>query len=50
MVQHGADGKIYYTFEFVAQAPNFTRHALSAIAIGNGMECIFYYFTEKWIV
>ncbi|KAL9388670.1 hypothetical protein Peur_017275 [Populus x canadensis] len=34
--EHGADGKIYYTFEFVAQAPNFTRHALSAIAIGNG--------------
>ncbi|KAJ6772827.1 PSBP-LIKE PROTEIN 1 CHLOROPLASTIC [Salix koriyanagi] len=34
--EHGADGKVYYTFEFVAQAPNFTRHALSAIAIGNG--------------
>ncbi|CAI0443051.1 unnamed protein product, partial [Linum tenue] len=30
------DGRAYYTFEFVAQAPNFTRHALSAIVIGNG--------------
>ncbi|CAK7325625.1 unnamed protein product [Dovyalis caffra] len=47
--EHDADGKTYYTFEFVAKAPNFTRHALSAITIGNGMECIVYYFTEKWI-
>jgi len=30
------DGKTYYTFEFVAQAPNYTRHALSTITIGNG--------------
>jgi photosystem II oxygen-evolving enhancer protein 2 len=30
------DGKVYYRFEFVALAPNFTRHALSAVAIGNG--------------
>ncbi|CAN0837076.1 PsbP-like protein 1, chloroplastic [Linum grandiflorum] len=30
------EGRAYYTFEFVAQAPNFTRHALSAIVIGNG--------------
>uniref|UniRef100_A0A0F7GXA3 PsbP-like protein 1 n=1 Tax=Monsonia emarginata TaxID=28966 RepID=A0A0F7GXA3_9ROSI len=30
------DGKIYYTIEFVAQAPNYTRHALSTISIGNG--------------
>uniref|UniRef100_A0A0F7GYE2 PsbP-like protein 1 n=1 Tax=Hypseocharis bilobata TaxID=253189 RepID=A0A0F7GYE2_9ROSI len=30
------DGKVYYTFEFVAQAPNYTRHALSTITIGNG--------------
>lgn len=34
--EHDVDGKAYYTFEFVAQAPNFTRHALSAICIGNG--------------
>ncbi|KAL5554801.1 hypothetical protein UlMin_042202 [Ulmus minor] len=30
------DGKRYYTFEFVAQAPNYTRHALSTISIANG--------------
>ncbi|CAI9113197.1 OLC1v1013763C1 [Oldenlandia corymbosa var. corymbosa] len=34
--QHEADGKVYYTFEFVAQAPNFTRHALTSVSIGNG--------------
>ncbi|KAG8651297.1 psbP-like protein 1, chloroplastic [Manihot esculenta] len=34
--QHDVDGKAYYTFEFVAQAPNYTRHALSTISIGNG--------------
>ncbi|XP_071694444.1 psbP-like protein 1, chloroplastic [Rutidosis leptorrhynchoides] len=34
--EHEVDGIVYYTFEFVAQAPNFTRHALSTIAIGNG--------------
>lgn len=37
MVQHDVDGKAYYTFEFTVQAANFTRHALSAITIGNGM-------------
>ncbi|KAJ9684168.1 hypothetical protein PVL29_016589 [Vitis rotundifolia] len=35
-VEHDVDGKAYYTFEFTVQAPNFTRHALSAITIGNG--------------
>uniref|UniRef100_A0A0D9VVR0 PsbP C-terminal domain-containing protein n=1 Tax=Leersia perrieri TaxID=77586 RepID=A0A0D9VVR0_9ORYZ len=30
------DGRTYYTFEFTAQAPNFTRHALGAIAVANG--------------
>jgi hypothetical protein len=35
--QHEVDGKIYYRFEFVAQAPNYTRHALSAVSVGNGM-------------
>ncbi|PIA38940.1 hypothetical protein AQUCO_02700258v1 [Aquilegia coerulea] len=35
--EHEVDGKIYYTFEFLAKAPNYTRHGLSAIAIGNGM-------------
>ncbi|KAJ0979494.1 hypothetical protein J5N97_014968 [Dioscorea zingiberensis] len=34
--EHDVDGKAYYTFEFIAQAPNFTRHALGAITIGNG--------------
>ncbi|KAK6234152.1 hypothetical protein QUC31_006558 [Theobroma cacao] len=34
--EHDVDGKAYYTFEFVAQAQNFTRHALSAVCIGNG--------------
>eukprot|EP01018_Ginkgo_biloba_P020596 Gb_31653 [translate_table: standard] len=31
-----AEDKTYYTFEFVAKAPNYTRHALGTIAIGNG--------------
>ncbi|CAO2818454.1 unnamed protein product [Amaranthus hypochondriacus] len=30
------EGKTYYTFEFMAQAPNYTRHALSVICINNG--------------
>lgn len=30
------DGKVYYRFEFIAQAPNYTRHALSTVSIGNG--------------
>ncbi|XP_068644264.1 psbP-like protein 1, chloroplastic isoform X2 [Aristolochia californica] len=34
--QQDVDGKAYYTFEFVAQAPNFTRHGLGAVTIGNG--------------
>lgn len=34
--EHDVDGKAYYTFEFVAQAPNYTRHALSTIAVANG--------------
>nr|CAD1828740.1 unnamed protein product [Ananas comosus var. bracteatus] len=34
--EHDVDGKAYYTFEFTAQAPNFTRHALGAITIANG--------------
>ncbi|GER40146.1 oxygen-evolving enhancer protein 2 [Striga asiatica] len=33
---HEVEGKAYYTFEFTAQAPNYTRHALSTISIGNG--------------
>lgn len=36
LVQQDIDGKAYYTFEFIAQAPNYTRHALSTISIGNG--------------
>lgn len=34
--EHDVDGKTYYTIEFLAQAPNYTRHALSAVCIGNG--------------
>ncbi|KAM5556258.1 psbP-like protein 1, chloroplastic [Rosa sericea] len=34
--EHEIDGKTYYTFEFVAKAPNFTRHALSTISVNNG--------------
>ncbi|KAK6148629.1 hypothetical protein DH2020_019541 [Rehmannia glutinosa] len=34
--EHEVDGKAYYTIEFIAQAPNYTRHALSAVCIGNG--------------
>nr|XP_012568886.1 psbP-like protein 1, chloroplastic isoform X2 [Cicer arietinum] len=34
--EHDIDGKVYYRFEFVAKAPNYTRHALSAVCIGNG--------------
>jgi photosystem II oxygen-evolving enhancer protein 2 len=37
MVQHDADEKVYYTNESVAQAPNFTCHAPSAITIGSGI-------------
>lgn len=34
--EHEIDGKAYYTIEFIAKAPNYTRHALSTISIGNG--------------
>ncbi|KAL5210478.1 hypothetical protein ABZP36_006101 [Zizania latifolia] len=34
--ENDVDGRTYYTFEFTAEAPNFTRHALGAIAIVNG--------------
>ncbi|XP_061374418.1 psbP-like protein 1, chloroplastic [Gastrolobium bilobum] len=30
------DGKAYYRFEFIAKAPNYTRHALTTVSIGNG--------------
>uniref|UniRef100_R7VZH9 PsbP-like protein 1, chloroplastic n=1 Tax=Aegilops tauschii TaxID=37682 RepID=R7VZH9_AEGTA len=36
VVQTDIDGRAYYTFEFTAQAPNFTRHALGTITIANG--------------
>ncbi|XP_072071720.1 psbP-like protein 1, chloroplastic isoform X2 [Arachis hypogaea] len=36
MLQQDIDGKAYYRFEFIAQAPNYTRHALSTVSIGNG--------------
>ncbi|KAE9604940.1 hypothetical protein Lal_00036794 [Lupinus albus] len=34
--EQDVDGKVYYQFEFIAQAPNYTRHALSTVSIGNG--------------
>ncbi|GMI90307.1 hypothetical protein HRI_002700000 [Hibiscus trionum] len=34
--EHDEDGKAYYTFEFITRAPNYTRHALTAVSIGNG--------------
>lgn len=34
--EHDVEGKAYYTFEFLAKAPNFTRHALTSVCIGNG--------------
>ncbi|KAF4350677.1 psbP-like protein 1, chloroplastic [Cannabis sativa] len=34
--EQDVDGKAYYTFEFIAKAPNYTRHALSTISIANG--------------
>ncbi|KAL8492389.1 hypothetical protein ACS0TY_023833 [Phlomoides rotata] len=36
--EHNVDGKAYYTFEFIAKAPNYTRHALSIVCIANGMK------------
>ncbi|RDX90531.1 PsbP-like protein 1, chloroplastic, partial [Mucuna pruriens] len=36
MLQQDIEGKAYYQFEFIAQAPNYTRHALSTVSIGNG--------------
>ncbi|KAL5733307.1 hypothetical protein ACOSP7_032650 [Xanthoceras sorbifolium] len=34
--EHDVDGKAYYTFEFTAQAPNYIRHAIGAVTVGNG--------------
>ncbi|KAM3318857.1 psbP-like protein 1, chloroplastic [Capsicum chacoense] len=34
--ERDVDGKNYYTFEFIAQAPNYTRHALTVVCVGNG--------------
>ncbi|XP_021757179.1 psbP-like protein 1, chloroplastic [Chenopodium quinoa] len=34
--EQDVEGKTYYTFEFTAQAPNYTRHALSVICINKG--------------
>ncbi|KAK7295680.1 hypothetical protein RJT34_18591 [Clitoria ternatea] len=34
--EQDVEGKAYYQFEFIAQAPNYTRHALSTVSIGNG--------------
>lgn len=34
--ENDVDGRAYYTFEFTAQAPNYTRHALGSIVIANG--------------
>lgn len=40
MPQNDVDGKAYYTFEFTAQAPNYIRHALGVVTVGNGMKLI----------
>ncbi|KAG6514107.1 hypothetical protein ZIOFF_024447 [Zingiber officinale] len=40
--ERDVDGRAYYTFEFIAQAPNFTRHGLGAISIANGMNSSHY--------
>jgi hypothetical protein len=37
MMQRSADGKTYYTFEFLAKAPNYTRHALGTVSIKDGI-------------
>ncbi|KAG8379331.1 hypothetical protein BUALT_Bualt07G0077300 [Buddleja alternifolia] len=34
--EHDVDGRAYYTIEFMAQAPTYTRHALSVLCIANG--------------
>ncbi|KAL2571084.1 hypothetical protein AAZV13_18G228900 [Glycine max] len=34
--EQDVEGKKYYQFEFIAKAPNYTRHALSTVSIGNG--------------
>jgi len=44
MLQQDVEGKKYYQFEFVAKAPNYTRHALSTVSIGNGMVRPFWIF------
>ena len=28
---------MYYTFEFASKAPNYIRHALAVVTVGNGM-------------
>lgn len=40
MPQNDVDGKAYYAFEFTAQAPNYIRHALGVVTVGNGMKLI----------
>ncbi|KAG4926065.1 hypothetical protein JHK87_051605 [Glycine soja] len=35
-LKQDVEGKKYYQFEFIAKAPNYTRHALSTVSIGNG--------------
>ena len=27
---------MYYTFEFASKAPNYIRHALAVVTVGNG--------------
>lgn len=34
--ENDVDGKAYYKFEFTAQAPNYIRHALGVVTVGNG--------------
>ena len=36
VAQRESGGKKYYTFEFLTQAPNFTRHGLGVVGIAYG--------------
>ncbi len=33
---------MYYTFEFASKAPNYIRHALAVVTVGNGEPVLFF--------
>ena len=35
LVQREVEGRLYYTFEFLAQAPNYLRHSIATVTIAN---------------